>query len=56
MMIKRGLTKSIVSPLNFSKKKKSPTKKVRFIFGKVPDFPSPLWYVIVLAEKNTKEE
>ena len=34
--------------------RKRPTKKVGFIFGKVLDFLSLLWYVVVLTEKEAQ--
>ena len=34
--------------------KKTPTKKVGFIFEKVLDFLSLLWYVVVLTEKEVQ--
>ena len=40
--------------LHRSKQRKRPTKKVGFIFEKVLDFLSLLWYVVVLTEKEAK--
>ena len=37
-----------------SKQRKRPTKKVEFIFEKVLDFLSLLWYVVVLTEKEVQ--
>ena len=40
--------------LHRCKQRKRPAKKVGFIFEKVLDFLSLLWYVIVLTEKEAK--
>ena len=46
----------MVSPQNLrcSKQRKRPAKKVIFIFEKVLDFLSLLWYVVVLTEKEAQ--
>ena len=51
---KNGARAITYQNLHLCKQRKRPTKKVEFIFEKVLDFLSLLWYVVVLIEKEAQ--